>query len=112
MVTVTLDRERTLVYTLAVINRLQEEHGISVFQLISTDDPWWLNSVTLSAVLWGGLITDDPTLTIPRVVEMFDLRRLFFIIRAVTEAIGDAFGEVMEGEQRANPPIPSPSLSP
>jgi hypothetical protein len=104
MATLTLDRERTLRYTWAGIKRLQKEHGINFLRLVTEDEEWYLDPVKFSAVLWCGLVSDDPALTIDAMDEQITLPRLTAITTAMLEAVADA---LQEGEQRANPPTTS-----
>ena len=104
MATVTLDRERRVGYSWAAIKRLKKEHGINFLTLVSGEAEWYLEPDIFSAVLWCGLIDDDPTLTVEQVDALVSLPKLTAITTAMLEGVGEALGE---GEQGVNPPTPS-----
>jgi len=105
MVTITLDRERRMVYEWAAIKRLKVDHGLNFLDVVSEDE-WWFDPVKFSAVLWCGLVTDDPALTVEQVDGMIRFPRL----KAITEAMLAAVAESLrEGEQGTNPPTPPPA---
>ena len=104
MVTLTLDRGRTLRYTWAGIKRLQKEQGLNFLRVVTEDEDWHLDPVKFSAILWCGLIADDPTLTIDAVDAEITLPRLTVIANMMMQAVAEA---LQEGEQRATPPTTS-----
>lgn len=106
MVTVTLDRERRVAFTWGAIKRLQREHGMNFLQMVAEDEQWFMDPVKFSAVLWCGLVEDDPTLTVDTVDTLITLPRLGAITEAMLRAVGEA---LREGEQSENPPTPSPA---
>lgn len=101
MVTVTLDRERRLSYPWGSIKRLKREHGLNLLLLVSEQAEQLMEPDVLSAVLWAGLLADDPDLTVEQVDGMLSLGRLVTVAESVTAAIAES---LKEGSQEANPP--------
>ena len=106
MATLTLDRERRLTYTWGAIKRLKAEQGINFLDLVSSGEEWWMDPTAFSAVLWCGLIDEDPALTVADVDGMIRLPKLPMIVEALMAAVAES---TQEGEQSVNPPTPSPS---
>ena len=104
MATITLDRERTLSYTWPGIKRLHREQGINFLAMIADEEDWYLDPVKFSAVLWAGLIGDDPELSIEAVDAMIALPQLPAITKAMLAAVGEAVADAAP-----DPPIPSAS---
>lgn len=104
MAKLTLDRERTLTYTWVAVKRLQQEQGISLLALLGGETEWWLDPTVFSAVLWCGLIAEEPDLTIAQVDGLIAFDRLAEITQAMVQAVAG-------GEQRANPPTRSTASS-
>ena len=108
MAAIVLDRERQIGYSWAAIKRLKKEHGINFLTLVSGGTEWYLEPDIFSAVLWCGLVDDDPTLTVDHVDALVSLPKLTAITTAMLQAVGEALGE---GEQGVNPPTPSTASS-
>lgn len=106
MATLTLDRERRLTYTWGAIKRLKAEQGINFLELVSGGVEWWMDPTLFSAVLWCGLITEDPALTVADVDALITVPRLPAIVEAMMGAVVES---TQEGEQSVNPPTLSPS---
>lgn len=101
MATLMLDRERQVRYTWGSLKRLKQEQGINFLELVTGDTDWYMDPGTLSAVLWAGLIDEDPALTIAQVDAAIRLPQLAAITTAMLAAIQEALAE---GEQGVNPP--------
>ena len=101
MATLTLDRERRVQYTWAALKRLKREQGLNFLELVTGETEWYLDPEIFSAVLWAGLVTDDPDLTVDQVDGLIALPKLNVITTAMLQAVQEA---LQEGEQGVNPP--------
>jgi hypothetical protein len=80
-VTVTLDRERVLVYDLNAICSFEEATGLSV--VVALRD---LTMINIRALIWAGLLVDDPDLTLFQAGALIR----FGDIASITQALRDA----------------------
>lgn len=78
---VTLDKERTLKYSLNSMIML-EEHGVNVSEL-GTDT----TMSTVRLLVWAGLKHEDPEITIEYVGEIMDMGSLAEVMEAVGRAL-------------------------
>jgi hypothetical protein len=86
-VTVVLDKERTLRYTLNSLVYM-EENGVNIQTFSNSDGTVKLKD--LRTILYAGLIHEDEDLTPEKVGNLIDIKNL----PAITEALNKAFGEV------------------
>lgn len=96
MVTLQLDRPRTLRITYRSIVELKRQHGLN---LMTTDEQAFEDPETVAAVLWAALIHEDKALTVEDVVDLIELDRLPIVV----EAIADAIVESMPGQDDGRP---------
>jgi hypothetical protein len=80
-VIVLLDRERALVYDLNAICSFEEATGLSVVDALRN-----LTMTNIRALIWAGLLVDDPALTLEQAGALIR----FADIAAVTGALRDA----------------------
>jgi hypothetical protein len=80
-VTVMLDRERELVYDLNAICSFEEATGLSVVDALRS-----LTMTNIRALIWAGLLVDDPALTLNQAGALIR----FTDIAAVTQSLRDA----------------------
>ena len=81
-VSITLDKERTLRYTLNSFRLLEKEFGVKIDQLGEN-----ISLETIQALLYVGLRHEDKALTFDEVGDMVDLGS----IKEVNEKISQAF---------------------
>lgn len=87
-ITITLDRERTILYTFKGLEALERE-GINPF---SSDISTAIQSpLGLKLILWAGLIHEDPELKPDQLSELLDLRQ----ISKYADLVGKALTESM-----------------
>lgn len=82
-VPIQLDRARNLKYDLNAYVVLQERHGINMFEPTERAE----SPVMVRAILWAGLVHEDPTLTLERVGEWVDLGNYAEVSRCLAEAM-------------------------
>lgn len=82
LVSITLDKERNLRYTLNAFRILEKEFGVKVEALGEN-----INLETIQALLYVGLLHEDKTLTFEEVGDMVD----FSNMGEVNEKISQAF---------------------
>jgi hypothetical protein len=97
-VPIKLDKERNLKYDLNAFAELEERFG-SVQKAFEELEKQKLKAVR--AVLWAGLIHEDPKLTEQQVGAMLSFGDLATILPAVTEAITAALPQV-DGDDAKN----------
>jgi len=90
-------KTRQLRYEWESLCRLKREHGFSAFdvgkeQLFGSVDP-----VKITALLWAGLIYENPKLTIDEVESLVDVTKIIDHM----EIIGDALMEAIYGKEKA-----------
>jgi hypothetical protein len=72
MSVIKLDRERPLRYTTNSVISLVRLRGMSIESMLLPENN---NEETARALLYGGLITGDPTMTLEKVGDLMDLYR-------------------------------------
>jgi hypothetical protein len=80
-VTIALDRERQLIYDLNAICSFEDATGQSVIEALRN-----LTMVNIRALIWAGLLADDPDLTLTQAGGLIR----FTDIASVTQALRDA----------------------
>ena len=98
-VAIQLDRERRLKYDLNAFALLKERHDINLFKA----DPERLQDpVAVRAMLWAGLVHEDPGLTVEQVGQWVDLGN----IKAISETVADAMLAAQKRDVEAATPSP------
>lgn len=89
---------RTLVYDLNALCRLKKEQGINILTLADgdTDDP-----VLLRALVWGGLVREEPGLTVEQVGAWITLANIGVVSAAFAAAFERAVTPDSEAGQAA-----------
>lgn len=82
MVTINLDKERHLYFTLNSLELIEDMTGTSVDKIGEN-----MNMKTLKALVFAGLVHEDKDLTVDEVGEMIGVDK----IEEVSKAIGEAF---------------------
>ncbi len=82
MVTINLDKERHLYFTLNSLELIEDLTGTSIDKIGET-----MNMKTLKILLYAGLVHEDKGLTIDSVGDMIGIEK----IEEVSKAIGEAF---------------------
>lgn len=94
-VTINLDRPRTLVMSFNALCRAEEATGIN---LLVTDIAF--SSVrVLRALVWAGLLHEDPTISIERVGDLIEEAGADNVLMAVLDAYTAAMPERDGGEE-------------
>ncbi|WP_026975984.1 GTA-gp10 family protein [Alicyclobacillus contaminans] len=96
---ITLEKERTLKYDLNAFAELEERFG-TVQQAFDELQKQKLKAVR--AIVWAGLIHEDPKLTERQVGSMLSFADLTGILPAVTEAITAALPKASEDATEKN----------
>lgn len=86
-VEVTLDKKRRLKFDLNALSELEDALGKPVTQL----NDGTVGMRELRAMVWAGLLHEDPDLTLRDTGELIDLERIEEITEKVTEALTAAF---------------------
>jgi hypothetical protein len=86
-----LDRMRSLRYTNRSLMKVEDETGRTVMELAERLNGGSL--LALTALVWCGLIHEDPELMLETVGDLVDLTRVAEIGEAVNEAIAIAFSK-------------------
>jgi hypothetical protein len=94
-----LDKERTLKYDLNAFAELEDRFG-TIQKAFDELEKQKLKAVR--AIVWAGLIHEDPKLTEQQVGSMLSFADLATILPAVTEAITAALPKVSEDESAKN----------
>lgn len=103
-VAIQLDKERRLKYDLNAFALLKEKHG---YNLLATTSEEMNDPVAVRAVLWAGLLHEDPAVTIEQVGSWVDVGNLGDVTQTVAEALLLAKRQdVTEDEER--PPFGAP----
>ena len=98
-VAITLDQPRALKYDLNAFALLRERHGINLFK----PDPERLEDpVAVRAMLWAGLVHEDPSLTVEQVGSWVDLSN----VRQISDKVADAMLHAQTREVNAVNPQP------
>lgn len=78
-------KERKVKFPVSAFIRLKHEHGI-VLKDLQNDDK--IQDVeTIIAIIWAGLVTDDPTLTVEYLADNMELSELSDVAQTVMGAI-------------------------
>jgi len=85
-VPITLDKERVIDFNLDACRRLGEILGINTLDGSLYAKQW--DATTFQTVLWAGLVTDDPTLTLVDVGRIVPRHRMNDTFEAVLRAWG------------------------
>lgn len=80
-VQIMLDRVRYMRYSLGTIRKIREEFGVEALEAGLSGDK-------LAKVLWYGLVTDDPSLTVEQLEELIDLENMKGVLEVMTKALG------------------------
>ncbi|EGK10291.1 hypothetical protein HMPREF9374_2641 [Desmospora sp. 8437] len=109
-VEVTLDRRRRLKFDLNALSELEGALGKPVTQLNDST----VGMQELRAMVWAGLLHEDPGLTLRDTGEIIELERIEEITEKVTEALLAAFpqGEEKNGKGGPTGTGRKPSASP
>jgi hypothetical protein len=97
-VPITLDKERTLKYDLNAFAEIEERFG-TVQKAFEELEKQKIKAVR--AVLWAGLIHEDPKLTEKQVGAMLSFGELASVLPAVSEAITAALPKVPAEDESA-----------
>lgn len=99
-VTITLDRERSMLLDLNALAVLQQQCGINLFQSLggTADNETTvrnfaerlLDPVLMRAVLWAALLRDDPTLTLEEVGTL--CTDIVMVISKLTDLVAAMMG--------------------
>jgi len=89
-VRVKLDRVRTLRLGWRALEKLQEEHGISVEDLGAQLQTGQFKTIRL--IIWAGLIHEDPDLTFDQTADLMDQADFTELVTAASELITSRFG--------------------
>lgn len=108
-----LDKPRALWFDLNALAELETAlaQDIPDFSLASISELQLGNARILRALLWAGLLHEDPTLTILEVGHMVTPQHVGSCATAVSKALTVAFG-VAEASEEANPPNGNGSAGP
>ena len=98
LVTVQLDKERHLRFTLSGMIAYQHQTGKNVLKGLSLTD---LDIEEFAAFLWACLIHEDKELTYKAVLDMVDFNNL----EAVTEALGACFSQIVSDKKEGSRPL-------
>jgi len=98
-IVVELDKPRTIKFDLNAFVELEEMYG-SFEQAMKELEKGSIKAVR--ALLWAGLLHEEPTLTLQKVGTMVDLPTLNKITEALTAAIEDALPESSSDEVKGD----------
>jgi len=84
-IVVDLDRKRNFVLDLNAFCELEKRVGKSLFKLIKWDD---MGVNDLRYLLWAGLLTDDPSLTLEDFSKMVSMQKLQQFAPMINEMLG------------------------
>jgi hypothetical protein len=101
-VKIRLDKMRRLRYTNRSLVRLEEEVGLTVQQAGHRVEIGSLRA--LSALVWAGLLHEDPDLSREDALDLIDLQRMEEIGEAVKRALEAAFGTDKGEEEEEDDP--------
>jgi hypothetical protein len=99
---ITLDKERTLKYDFNAFAEIEERFGTIQKAFGELTDKKSPKLKAVRAILWAGLIHEDPKLTEQQVGAMLSLGDLATIMPAVLEAIHAAMPKISEEEGAKN----------
>lgn len=88
-VTIELDKERKLRYTLNALAEIEERLGVPLDEL----DKVTMGIKQLRVFLWAGLLHEDKNLTEIEVGDMVDFENLEYVNSKITEAFQAASGK-------------------
>jgi hypothetical protein len=110
---VDLDRPRRLRFDANALVAVEEVLGRPLQEIIPPDEGRASRQVgfrEMRALLWAGLLHEDPQLTLQQAGELLDLKQMNDIMAKVNEAITAAFPEAVKDEDAAKngtaPPAP------
>ena len=89
---VDLDRPRKLIYDLNAQCNFQKETGKSIFEVVLPASP-----LEVRALLWAGLLRDDPSLTIEQVGAMVPAATVQ-LSQSMFEALNASMPDAKEGD--------------
>ena len=89
LVSIELDKDRNIRYTLNALAEIEEKLGVKLDQL----DKMEMGIKELRTFLWAGLIHEDAGLTETEVGNMVDFDNMEYINQKITEAFQTATGK-------------------
>jgi hypothetical protein len=98
IVTVELDKKRHLRFDLNALVNIEKAAGKNYTEAIISAGNGSMTDTRV--VLWGALLSDDPTLTLDQVGEMIDLGNLADMSAAVVRAFGVSIPDPTTGEPK------------
>jgi hypothetical protein len=94
-VQITLDKTRTLRFSLRAVRRIMSEKGQDYFEDTGDHD----NLERLSYLAWQGLLHEDPELTHEQVEDLIDFSQIGELAAAINRALGqDGISAPAQGE--------------
>lgn len=87
---ITLDKERTIQFDYNALIAVEKETGINVLQGEMLKR---MRATDLRALLWAGLLMEDPSLSIEEVGRMITRKKTPVILDAIVKGLKDFFGE-------------------
>lgn len=104
-VTINLDRPRRLRYTMNALVNMEEALGKPIGQIISEFNAGVFGFKDIRAIIWAGLLHENPDLTQEQVGNIIDeAEALDYIIRQAGEALRSAFGSRKTGRKNETGP--------
>ncbi len=103
-VEIVLDRPRRLVYDFNALAAIEETLGINALDPALWEDAALMTATRLRAVLWAGLLADDPDLTIEAVGAMLTPDRIETATEALTAALAASYPDGGEDADPDRPP--------
>ena len=97
-----LDRTRYLRITLGALKRIEELSGIGIQDQEALAE-WSQTLDGVVGMLWAGLVSDDPELTVEDVYEIVDISNFAQVRAAIDQAVGIAMPKPVEGAAKAPP---------
>lgn len=80
-------KERTAKFPVMALIRLEKEAGINIKDLQEQDSTSDLE--TIVAIIWAGLVTDDPDLTMEYLAENMEISELTEVAQTVMSVMSD-----------------------
>lgn len=78
-------KERTVKFPVSALIKMKKETGISLSDL--QDEEKVQDIETIVAIIWAGLVTDDPSLTVDELAESIELNELSEVAQKVMSVI-------------------------
>lgn len=104
-VVINLDRPRRLRYSMNALVNVEEVLGKPVGQIVSEFNEGLFGFKDIRAILWAGLLHEDPGLTPEQVGDMIDEAESFaYVAQRVGEALQSAFSSVEAEEKNITGP--------